>query len=158
MKIQRQQNKEERCMDFINRLIHAVTEVHPLHPMLVHFPIALTGAAFLFILLAYWKNSQSLEQAAFANIILATLGTIAAGVTGFMDNIKNYVGEAPNANIKIILATTLLILTAGISIVRYRNPDLFTKSNRYLYIASYGTSFAIALVLAFLGGVILYGF
>jgi uncharacterized membrane protein len=145
-------------MDFINRLIHAVTELHPLHPMLVHFPIALTGAAFLFILLAYWKNSSSLEQAAFANIILATFGTLAAGITGFMDNIKNYVGEAPNANIKIILATTLLILTAGISIVRYRNPDLFTKSNRYLYIAAYGASFAIALVLAFLGGVILYGF
>ncbi len=145
-------------MEFINRLIHALTELHPTHPMLVHFPIALTGAAFLFILLAYWRNNPSLEQTAFANIVLASLGTIAAGVTGYMDNIKNYVGEAPNATTKIILATLLFILTTGISIVRYRNPDLFQKSNRYLYIASYGVSFAIALVLAFLGGVILYGF
>jgi len=145
-------------MEFINRLIHALTELHPTHPMLVHFPIALTGAAFLFILLAYWRNNPSLEQTAFANIVLASLGTIAAGVTGYMDNIKNYVGEAPNATTKIILATLLFILTTGISIVRYRNPDLFQKSNRFLYIASYGVSFAIALVLAFLGGVILYGF
>jgi uncharacterized membrane protein len=145
-------------MDFINRLIHALTELHPTHPMLVHFPIALTGAAFLFILLAYWRKNASLEQAAFANIALASLGTIAAGITGIMDNARNYEGDAPNAGTKVVLAITLLVLTAGISIVRYRNPEMFQKANRFLYIASYGVSFAIALVLAFLGGVILYGF
>jgi uncharacterized membrane protein len=145
-------------MEFINRVIHALTELHPTHPMLVHFPIALTGAAFLFILLAYWRNNAALEQAAFANIVLATFGTLAAGITGVMDNVKNYVGEAPNASTKIVLAAILLALTAGISIVRFRNPNLFQQGNRFLYAASYGVSFAIALVLAFLGGVILYGF
>jgi uncharacterized membrane protein len=145
-------------MDFINRLIHALTEVHPTHPMLVHFPIALTGAAFLFILLAYWKKNSSLEQAAFANIVLAALGTVAAGVTGMMDNANTYDGAAPNAGVKLVLATILLLLTSGISIVRYRNSDLFQKANAFLYATSYGASFVIALVLAFLGGVILYGF
>ena len=145
-------------MEFISRVIHALTEVHPTHPMFVHFPIALSGAAFLLILLAAWRNSSSLEQAAFANIVLAFLGTIVAGVTGIRDNINNYEEAAPNAGTKIILATILVLLTAGISIVRYRNPDLFQKGNRFFYVASYGVSFAIALVLAFLGGVILYGF
>ena len=145
-------------MELISRIIHALTQVHPTHPMFVHFPIALTGAAFLFALLAWWKNSASLEQTAFANIVLASISTILAGVTGYLDNIKNYVGEAPNANVKIVLAITLFLLTAGISIVRYRNPDLFQKSNRFLYVAVYGVCFGIALVLAFLGGVILYGF
>ena len=145
-------------MDLINRIIHAVTELHPTHPMFVHFPIALTGAAFFFILLAVWRNSVALEQTAFANIALASVSTIVAGITGVMDNAKNYEGAAPNGGTKILLATLLLILTAGISIVRYRNPDLFQKTNRLLYMASYGICFAIALVLAFLGGVILYGF
>jgi uncharacterized membrane protein len=145
-------------MELINRIIHALTEVHPTHPMVVHFPIALTGAAFLLVLLAAWRNSASLEQAAFANIVLAFLGTIAAGLTGVVDNIKNYDGAAPNASTKIILATVLFFLTAGISLVRFRNPNLFQQGNRFLYIASFGLSFAIALVLAFLGGVILYGF
>ena len=145
-------------MELINRVIHALTELHPTHPMLVHFPIGLTGAAFLFILLAYWRNSAALEQTAFANIVLASFGTLAAGITGFIDNIKNYVGEAPNAGAKIVLASILLVLTAGISIVRYRNPDLFQRANRFLYIAAYGISFGLALVLAFLGGIILYGF
>ena len=145
-------------MELINRIIHALTEVHPTHPMVVHFPIALTGAAFLFILLAAWRNSASLEQAAFANIVLASLGTVAAGITGYLDNLKNYLGDAPNAGTKIILAITLFLLTAGISIVRFRNPNLFQQGNRFLYVAAYGVCFAIALVLAFLGGVILYGF
>jgi len=145
-------------MDFFNRLFVALTELHPTHPMFVHFPIALTGSAFLFILLAYWRKSQSLEQTAFANMILASISTVVAGFTGVMDNMKNYEGEAPNASTKIILATTLFLLTTTISIVRYRKPEMFQKGNSFLYIASYGLSFAIALVLAFLGGVILYGF
>ena len=145
-------------MEFINRFITAITQLHPTHPMIVHFPIALTGAAFLFILLAYWKKNASLEQAAFANIVLAAISTVVAGITGVIDNANNYEGEAPNAGVKIILATLLFILTTGISIIRYRNPDLFQKSNRMLYTGSYGLSFAIAFTLAFLGGVILYGF
>jgi uncharacterized membrane protein len=145
-------------MEFIDRVIHALTELHPTHPMFVHFPIALTGAAFLFILLAYLRKNTFLEQAAFANIILAALGTVVAGFTGMMDNLNTYDGAAPNAGVKMTLAIILLILTTGISIVRYRNPDLFQKANPFLYIASYGASFGLALVLAFLGGVILYGF
>lgn len=145
-------------MEFINRLIYALTELHPIHPMFVHFPIALTGAAFLFILLAYWKNNASLEIAAYANIALAALSTIVAGLTGFLDNLNTYEGEAPNGGVKIVLAILLFALTTGIAIARYRKPDLFQKANRLLYIGSYGLSFLIAFILAFLGGIILYGF
>jgi uncharacterized membrane protein len=145
-------------MDFINRVIHAVTQVHPTHPMFVHFPIALTGAAFLFILLAFWRKSSALEQAAFANMVLAAISTVVAGFTGAMDNIKNYDGAAPNAMWKMTLALILFLLTTTLSIVRYRNPGIFQKGNKFLYMASYGLSFGIALTLAFLGGVILYGF
>ena len=145
-------------MDFFSRLLHAVTELHPTHPMFVHFPIALTGAAFFFILLAYLRKSPSLEQTAFANMVLAAISTIVAGFTGVMDNAKNYDGAAPNASVKIALAMTLFLLTATISIIRYRSPEIFQKGNKFLYMASYGLSFGIALVLAFLGGVILYGF
>ena len=145
-------------MELINRIIHALTVLHPLHPMFVHFPIALTGSAFLFVLIAAWKNSASIEQTAFANMILASISTIVAGITGYLDNLKNYDGKAPNASVKITLAITLFLLTAGISLIRYRNPEIFMKGNRTMYVISYGLCFAIALVLAFLGGIILYGF
>ncbi|HAV78778.1 MAG TPA: hypothetical protein DCX53_15620 [Anaerolineae bacterium] len=145
-------------MEILNRIWTALTELHPTHPMIVHFPIALTGAAFLFILLAYWRKNSSLEQAAYANIVLAAVSTVVAGITGIIDNRSNYEGDAPNASAKIILAFVLFLLTTGISIVRSRNPEMFQKGNAFLYIGSYGLSFAIAITLAFLGAVILYGF
>jgi uncharacterized membrane protein len=144
-------------MDLINRIIHAITEVHPLHPMLVHFPIGLTGAASFFILLALWRNKTFFEQAAFANIVLATVATLAAGLTGIYDNQVNYVGDAPNAMLKITLAIVLLLVTTITATARWKNPDLFSKS-KTLYVAAYFLSFGLALTLAFLGGVILYGF
>ena len=144
-------------MDLINRIIHAITHTHPIHPMVVHFPIALTGAALFFILLALWKNKDFFEQAAFANIALATVSTVVAGITGMYDNQVNYVGEAPNAGLKMILAIALFLVTTITAIVRWRNPDLFNKS-KVLYVAAYFISFGLAITLAFLGGVILYGF
>ena len=144
-------------MDFFERLITALTELHPLHPMVVHFPIGLTGAASLFILLALWKNKEFFEQAAFANIALATVSTLVAGITGMYDNQLNYVGDAPNAGLKMILAILLLLVTTVTAIARWRNPDLFTKS-KAVYVGAYFVSFGLALTLAFLGGVILYGF
>ena len=145
-------------MELFQRIIHAITELHPLHPMLVHFPIALTGAAALFILLALWKKSKTMEQAAFANIVLAVFGTMAAGATGWMDNLNNYDGAAPNIMWKTTLAVLLLAITAWTSIARWRNPNLFESPSRFIYVAAYLVSFILALVLAFLGGVILYGF
>lgn len=145
-------------MEFINRFITAVTELHPTHPMFVHFPIALTGAAFFFILLAWWKNNTTLERTAFANITLAAISTVFAGITGYLDNLNKYDGEAPNAAVKIVLAIFLFLLATGISVVRYRNPEIFVKGNRFVYTASYGLCFLIAATLGFLGGVILYGF
>ena len=144
-------------MEFLDRVITALTELHPIHPMLVHFPIGLTGAASFFILLALWKNKTFFEQAAFANIALATVATLAAGITGLYDNRVNYLGDAPNDGLKITLALALLVLTTSTAIARLRNPDLFEKL-KPLYVAAYLLSFGLALVLAFLGGVILYGF
>jgi uncharacterized membrane protein len=144
-------------MDFIERVIHAITELHPLHPMFVHFPIALTGAAFLFILLAWLRKNKLSEKTAFFNMVLAAISTFFAGASGIYDNNLNYDGDAPFAPIKLVLGLILSVLTTGLVILRWKKPDIFDRAHG-LYILVYGLSFGIALVLAFLGGAILYGF
>jgi len=100
-------------MAFIQRVIHDLLFVHPVHTMVVHFPIALTGSALFFMLLALWRRSDTLEQVAFANIGLAAVSTVVAGATGILDNARFYGGQAPNHVTKIILASTLLIEAAA---------------------------------------------
>jgi uncharacterized membrane protein len=145
-------------MDFLDRLIYALTESHPIHPMVVHFPIALSGAAALFILIALIKKDESYEKIAYANQVLTVFGALAAGLTGLYDNSVNYFGDAPNANVKIILAIVMLAVSAITVLMRARNKQIFTSPGRAIYIGGYFISFILALVLAFLGGVILYGF
>lgn len=146
-------------MEFISRLIHNLLYVHPVHAMLVHFPIALTGAGLFFILLALWRRSDTLEKVAFANMSLATVSTLAAGLAGLLDNARFYGGQASNHGVKIILAVTLLLVTTLTAVFRWRNKELFhAGTGKALYVTGYFVSFTLAIVLSFLGGVIIYGF
>jgi uncharacterized membrane protein len=54
----------------------------PLHPAIVHFPIALTMVALLLELLARHPRLRHLESGAVALLVLAALGGVAADVTG----------------------------------------------------------------------------
>ncbi len=141
-------------MGFINTLLH-----HPVHPMLVHFPIGLTGGAFFFIVVALiWRRAKILEQVAFANIALAVPAVIAAAIMGISDNINRYSGRAANHTYKIIFATFLFLVVTSTSLIRWRKPDLFEhESTRWWYSGAYLVSFAIATILVFLGGIIVFG-
>jgi uncharacterized membrane protein len=145
-------------LQFLQRIIHDLIAVHPPHPLFVHFPIALVSAALFFILLALWRRNDILETIAFANISLASVSTIFALGFGIRDDLVRYGGQAANHNVKIILASILLVLTAVTAIARWRNPQLFHQGGRTLYVLSYFVSFLIVAVLGFLGGVIIYGF
>jgi uncharacterized membrane protein len=146
-------------MEFITRFINALVNLHPTHIMTVHFPIGLTGAALLFVLLALWRRSRVLEQAAFFNVALAAAGTVVAGMMGFRDHLVRFDGQAPLANVKIFLAASLFALTLITALRRRRNPDLlWNPSTMMLYVAAFVGSFGLAAALGFLGGVILYGF
>jgi len=144
-------------MEIIDRIVHALTELHPIHAMFVHFPIALTGAAFLFVGLAWLRKNKEFEKTAYFNMTLAAISTFFAGVTGVYDNNLNYDGQAPFAPVKLVLGLTLSALSVALVLTRRKNPNLFDRS-RFLYVLTYGICFGIALVLGFLGGAILYGF
>jgi uncharacterized membrane protein len=146
-------------MEFITRFVNAIVDVHPLHSMTVHFPIALTGTAFLFLVLALWRRNEVLEQAAFYLIALSGISTVVAGLTGYRDNIVRFEGEAPLVNAKVFLAVTLFVLTLGIAVSRWRDREiLWRPSTMVMYLVAFTGSFLLAATLGFLGGVILYGF
>ena len=145
-------------MTLIQQIIHALLVVQPPHPLFVHFPIALISAALFFLLLAIWRKSDILEKVAFANISLAAVSTIVAGVVGYRDNAVIFHGTAPNHIAKIIIASTIFVLTSAIAILRWRNPDLLKSRYKMLYVAAHFLAFVLVAVQGFLGGIIVYGF
>jgi uncharacterized membrane protein len=145
-------------MESVTRFVDALVNVHPPHASVVHFPIALTGAALLFLLLALWRRSEALEQAAFFNVALAAVSSAAAGLTGYRDHLVRFEGETPYVGVKIFLGVSLFVLTAVLAYGRWRQPEVLWKSSTMvLYVAGFVGSFVLAAALGFTGGVIVYG-
>src|SRR6476646_579717 len=57
---------------------------HAQHVVLIHFPIALFPAAVAFDCLAQWMKNRTLAAAAaYCNLLLAAVSTVAVAATGF---------------------------------------------------------------------------
>ena len=146
-------------MELINQLLTTLFDTHPWHVPTVHFPIALTSVALLFLILALWRRNEFMERAAFYNMSLAALSTIVAGFSGYRDYVVRFEAEAPYSNVKVFLAISLFVLTTVIAISRWRQPELLWRpSTMVLYVLGFVGSVILAAVLGFLGGLILYGF
>lgn len=94
----------------------------PLHPAVIHFPIALAAVAFLFDLIARHPKARQLEGAALVLVVLAALGGVAATTTG---NLAEEEAVVPAAAAALLeeheelgeRAMWLLIATAAVRLV-----------------------------------------
>ena len=55
---------------------------HPLHPILVHFPIALLFTSVLFDVIANWRKKDSFREGALWLLMLGLAGGVAATIAG----------------------------------------------------------------------------
>ena len=84
----------------------------PLHPMLVHFPIALLFASVLFDILATWVKRETFRDGALWLLVLGLLGGIAAAITG--DWAEEMAEQAGIAESLIDTHETFAVATLGI--------------------------------------------
>lgn len=146
-------------MDFLERVVNALVNLHPWHALVVHFPTAFSVVGLLCVLYALWRRSELFEKFAFFCMAITAAGTAAAGLAGLRDNLVHFGGGAPYLNIKIFLAASLLLLSSAATLARWRNPDLlWSPSTRILYTSAFVGAALLATVLGFVGGSIVYGF
>ncbi|MDH3975071.1 MAG: DUF2231 domain-containing protein [Deltaproteobacteria bacterium] len=69
--------------DLIGKVLPGISEMMNIHPMLVHFPIALLNAFVLMELLAYLLKKEEMKNAATWMLYLGTMGAAATVVAGF---------------------------------------------------------------------------
>ena len=146
-------------MEFLERVVNAMVNLHPWHSLMVHFPTAFATVGVLCMLYALWRKSELFEKFAFFCMVVTAAGTALSGLAGLRDNWVHFDGGAPYLNLKIFLAASLLLMSTVTAIIRWRKHDLlWNPSTRILYLSAYVGAFLLATVLGFVGGSIVYGF
>ena len=136
--------------DFLDRIGY----MHPIHPAMVHMPIAFVVGGTAFILLAGFERFHRFRFRASAHYVLtlALIFWFPTVLFGIMDW-QRYLGGAwlPVIKIKMVLAAVLLALLIIGVVLGYRG----TASIRILA-PIYGLCFATVLVLGYFGGQLVY--
>lgn len=95
-----------------------------LHPIPVHFPLALFPAAFASLLLYLYSGLTRFEHAAYVMLLFALLATPLAIASGFADWKLRYRGQMTSLfRIKIIGAASLAVLALPAFLLRLQYPE-----------------------------------
>ncbi len=132
-----------------------------LHPLSVHFPIALILAGFLFdLVFVIFKKDHCLSKAGLFLMVLGTLGAVVAFFTGEYFS-KNLIG--PAAEVKEtheIFAKTTMYLMIGASAIRIFL--VATKKDqgnlKWLVFVLYAIAAGFVAYTGFLGGSLVYDY
>lgn len=109
-----------------------------LHPMLVHFPIALALVALLFNLAGYCLKQDWLNKAAITLTILAALGAVAAILSGyfFTKPVAGLAATLKEEHIRYAITSTFFLpVSSCVGLMTFRKPNRQTKLS-YLFTLS----------------------
>lgn len=97
---------------------------HPIHPMLVGFPIGFFGAVLVSDVISIWGNPAFWPQVSTWLIAFGVVGALLAAVFGFIDYFTAPMSAATkrSATTHMILNLIVVVLYAAAFYVRYGNP------------------------------------
>lgn len=126
---------------------------HPLHPLTVHFPIALYLLGVLLTLAYLWRGQADLERFAYLSFILSWLMTLLASLSGLIDQSQLAIDDPRRSNVNnhITAGVALLILNGLLIYMRLRWQDVLT-SRRWPYLGLMLLGVLAVLATAWLGG------
>lgn len=132
----------------------------PLHPRVVHFPIALTLTGVLFLAVGLWRRRERWWDYGQISLVLGWLGTLAAVITGLIDQARAPEDAAVVAAINPhIGAGIALLVAAGLALYwPLRDKRLKTGATpaRWGYLALLAAIVLLVTVEGWLGGKLVY--
>ena len=129
----------------------------PLHPMTVHFPIALYLLGVLLTGGYLWRGQIEYERFAYWSFILSWLATIVASLIGLIDQNQLELTDPRRANVNnhITSGVALIIINGLLVYMRFRWVDVLQRYRwRYLSLMIFGV--VAVLITAWLGGELVY--
>lgn len=128
---------------------------HPVHPMLIVFPLGLLATAVIFDIVYMITGNQNLPTASYYMIAAGVLGGLLAAIFGFIDWLALPNGSrAKNIGLWHGLGNFVIVLLFGISwLLRSNNVD-FVPDTLASILSFAGTG--LALITAWIGGELVY--
>lgn len=96
-------------------------ELTPLHPILIHFPLALIPVALATDLLGRWKNNASLTHAGWWTLLFAAIATPATSVSGWIWMRQMADMDHPELVYHQWLGTALPLVLIALALWRFRS-------------------------------------
>lgn len=132
-----------------------------LHPMLVHFPIALVAVGFIAEIAAlYFKKEICFSKMGFYILILGTLSALAAWLTGnfFTAEMAGTAGQIKETH-ELFASITLgtLLVTSSLRIVLQTKKNV-TSGIKWTAFILYGLAAISVSITGFYGGTLVYNY
>jgi len=129
------------------------------HPVLVHFPIALWLAALLFQVLAVWRGSDEMQRTAARLLYLGTLGALVTVWSGLAAARSVPEGDALRAvgvhETMMLVSTSLALALCMLAFFARRN---FTSQLRKVLLLGLGILAVLVTIGADRGAQLVYGY
>ncbi len=133
---------------------------HHLHPITVHFPNGVLPVVLVFLLIAMFFQIDSLEKAAYYNLVFVLVTLPFVLLTGYLEWQKRYKGARTALFISKI-ASALIVLAATNVLVFWRllDPGVASEGSpsRYIYLGVTAGTLAAAGIAGYLGGKLVFG-
>jgi len=132
-----------------------------LHPMLVHFPIALVAFGFLAELASiYYKKEVCLSRLGFYLLIIGTLSALAAWLTGtlFTAEMAGAAGDIKETHETFALITLGLLIAASVLRIVFQAKKNADPRLKWAAFAFYGMAAISVSITGFFGGTLVYDY
>ncbi len=133
--------------------------MHPIHPMIVHFPIALLLASWLFDLLALRWRREQFRETSLSLLVLGVLAAVAAVVTGhFAEEAVEHAGNIPKQAIETHEELAFAVLWVFVGLLGLRLVSYWeVMRERPALVLGLGLAGSLLLVVAsYFGGDLVY--
>lgn len=133
----------------------------PVHPMFVHFPIALFTVALGADVLGRWRPGPEARTVGFWCVVLAVLGAAAAVAAGLVDMYRADLADATHRFVHLHRDSGLILL-AALALLAFWRWRIWRRPSASAgvsssYLAAAGVVFVLVLFQGWFGGELVYG-